>query len=381
MTQAGLGDAPLPSFVLTQEDVDRLLSDPSPESRMSVLDHVSKHYNRHSFGEREREVAEQIFRLLMKDVVLAVRETLAIKIQDNSEIPRDVILQLANDSDTVSMPILMHSTVLSDADLIQIIESNADLTKLLAITKRSHLSSHVSEALVETNHADIIGSLVKNQGAQIKEDLFEKIIHDFRNDKHVIDALAHRDRMPMTVVERLVHVASHTMAEHIKSKYRLTDHQMQSGAAAAQEDVLLYMLSNDVAEAELVAMVEQMSSQARLTPTLIAKGLCRGQLNFFIAALARLAGIPYQNAQRLISDKGDLGYDGIYAKTKLPDSMRPAIRLVLRGVQSLEHDDAIPGSRLYANRLADYILQQVGQENILHLPHFLALIRQPIKPH
>jgi hypothetical protein len=79
---------------------------------------------------------------------------------------------------------------------------------------------------------------------------------------------------------------------------------------------------------------------------------------------------------RLIADRGSHGFLGIYEKSGLPPSMFDAIRLLLRAVQELEHDSAIPGSMLYANRLVERVVNSAGDQHIEYLPYFIALIRQ-----
>ena len=71
------------------------------------------------FAGREREIAEQIFRLLVKDTALAVREALAARIKNNPEIPRDIVLHMAADVEQVAVPVLEASAVFSDADLVR----------------------------------------------------------------------------------------------------------------------------------------------------------------------------------------------------------------------------------------------------------------------
>ncbi len=85
--------------------------------------------------------------------------------------------------------------------------------------------------------------------------------------------------------------------------------------------------------------------------------------------------------RRLVNDKGDYGFNGIYAKSGLPDSMREAVHLLLRTVQSLDGNDAIPGSLLYANRLAERVLAAAGNRQIEYLSYLIALIRQNVHRH
>lgn len=373
--------SPSSAAILTASDVERLLKDDSPDSRASVLEKVTRHYNAEGFAERERDIAEHIFRLLMKDTALRVRETLADRIKENPNIPRDIVMHMANDVDTVALPVLAVTQVLSDSDFVKIIEATRDLDKLTTISKRPTVSERVSEALVETRYPDVITSLLTNDGAAIAERSLEKVLSEFRSDAGVIAAMAERDALPISLVERMVNEASTAVAEQLKAKYKLAIDQIDQETAASRDDVMLRMLKHDLPDDEVVALVRQMAALDRLTPSLVMTALCRGQLKFFTAAMAHFANVPLVNARKLINDKGDYGFRGIYAKSGLPETMFEAIRTILRVVIEMEGGEAVPGSLNHANRLAQNVLAHADGRDIEYLPYFLALIRQNIARH
>lgn len=370
------------AIFLTATDVERLLKDDSPDSRVSVLEKVSENYNAAGFGERERMIAEQIFRLLMKDATLRVRETLSERLKENPEIPRDIALHMANDVDSVALPVLKNSAVFSDADLVNIIEASRDISKLMVISQRQNVSERVSDALVETSYPQVVSSLLHNGTAKISERSMVRIIDEHKTDDDIIGAMVQRRPLPMTLVERLIQEAGDAVANQLKTEYNLTDAQLRGDINATHDDLMLRLLQPDISEQEVVALVAQLGQQDRLSASLVMTSLCRGQLTFFTAALAYYSKIPFANAVALISDKGEHGFLGLYRKSGLPESMYQAIRLVLQVVKDMVGDDAIPGSLLYANRLVENILRHAGEDaDIEYLPYFIALIRQNIHRH
>lgn len=369
------------AVILTPGDVERLLHDDSPDSRVEVLEKVSSNYNQDSFAEREREIAEQIFRLLMKDATLQVREILSSRIKENPNVPRDIVLHMAHDVDSVSLPVIAASEVLSDADLVNIVDATRDVGKLMAISQRPNVSTRVSDALVETHYPQVVSSLLGNDSAKISDRALESIIDDFRGDPAVIEAMVERKSLPITLVERLISQASDAVAGELKSRYKLSDEQLRGDKDGTRDDMMLRMLRHDLDESQVIDLVQQMAASDRLNHSLVMTALCRGQLAFFTAAMAHYAGIAYANAVRLIGDKGEHGFKGIYAKSGLPDTMFEAIRLILLVVKDLDDGEALPGSLLYANRLVERILSQAGGRDIEYLPYFIALIRQNIHRH
>ncbi|MCE3005973.1 MAG: DUF2336 domain-containing protein, partial [Rickettsiales bacterium] len=321
---------PEATSILTAADVDALLKDDSTDSRIEVLDKISLQYNMQKFSHREREVAEQIFRLIMKDTQMQVREMLAQRICNNPDIPRDIALHLALDHDRVAVPIIEISEVLSDADLVKIIDSSRDVSKLLAISRRPSVSERVSDALVDTSYPNVISALLDNQKAEISERVLAHIADTYAHEPQVIQSMVDRMRLPVTVVERLVAHVTESVAQELKKKYKLTDAQIRKETTGAREDVTLTLLSHEHDPAMIEALVKQLMDEKRLTPSIVMTALCRGQRYFFVYAMAQLAHIPAKNVEKLITDKGGIGFRALYDRTEMPASMFEAIQILLR---------------------------------------------------
>ncbi|MEJ0009943.1 MAG: DUF2336 domain-containing protein [Alphaproteobacteria bacterium] len=379
-----LSTEPNPAFppvMLTPLDVERLLRDDSADSRVDVLEKISHQYNQQVFASREKEIAEHIFRLLMKDAAIRVRELLAQKIKDNPGVPRDIVLHMANDAERVAVPMLSSSSVLSDADLVSIVEASSDLGKLVAISQRSQVSPRVSDALVGTNYPQVVNSLLANDGASISERSYQKIVEEFRSEPAVMETLAGRSELPIGLVERLANQASSAVAEKLKARYHIPESPQQESKEPSRDELMLRLLEEDVQPGQVIALAAQLAAQNNLTASLVMTALCRGQQVFFTAAMAHFAGVPYENAARLLSDRGDHGFPAIFRKSGLPDSMEDAVHLILKAVQELEGGDALPGSLVYANRLAARILELSVERPVEYLPYFIALIRQNVARH
>jgi uncharacterized protein (DUF2336 family) len=363
-------------MILTKADVERLLVDHSPESRLDVLEKVGGNYNGAKFAEREREIAEQIFRLLMKDATLHVREELTKVIRANPSVPRDIVLHLAQDHERVALPILEVTEVLSDADFVNIIESSRELSKLMVISRRPKVSERVSTALVETNYPQIVTSLVQNPGATIGERTLQKIIDDFSSELHVMDAMVSRSHLPLSIVEKLIHRASEEVAAELKAKYHLGDAQMAQDTQHARDESILKLLASKPSVQDLEMLVAAMAGEKRLSPSIIVTALCRGYLNFFRVAMARLSNVPTVNATKLLSDRGGLGMQALYVRAALPQSMYEAMRLLVMVAHDLEQEKVPPGTTLYGNRMVEQLLAMAGDREIENLPYLMALIRQ-----
>src|SRR5579864_7979975 len=132
---------------LTKSDVERLLADPSPETRADMAAKVAREFRRGRLTGEERRIAEEIVRIMAQDAALRVRQALAEHLKESNSLPPDVARLLAADVEPVALPVLQYSTVLTDEDLLELVKG-ANSQRLTAIARRRTLSEPISDAVV-----------------------------------------------------------------------------------------------------------------------------------------------------------------------------------------------------------------------------------------
>ena len=207
---------------LTEEDVRKLLDNPSGETRADMAAKIGTEFRQGVLTEQERKLAEDIFRVMVKDAEVRVREALAQTLKDSLTVPKDVALSLAQDVNSVALPIIQYSEVLSDAELIEIIRGQ-DSEKQLAVAKRDLVSERVSDALVQTHNETAIETLVANDGAQLSEASLQTVVQEFGTSEGMQSALINRAKLPITVSERLVAMVSENMRSELAKRHALPE--------------------------------------------------------------------------------------------------------------------------------------------------------------
>jgi len=107
---------------------------------------------------------------------------------------------------------------------------------------------------------------------------------------------------------------------------------------------------------------------------LLLRALCMGDMGFFERGMARLAGVPLQNTRILIHDQGELGFDSIYLKARLPKRMFPAFRAGVELAHETDYDGEMNDRNRYLEKMLERILthfedpgSQMTQEDIDYL--------------
>ena len=74
-------------------------------------------------------------------------------------------------------------------------------------------------------------------------------------------------------------------------------------------------------------MVAQMQRNGRLTPSLVLRALCTGDIGFFEAAMAAKGDVSIENAQIFLSDEPSRrGLEALYRKAAMPEELYGTIR-------------------------------------------------------
>jgi len=342
---------------LTEHDVHRLLEDGSAQARIETAAKIARSFSE-GLSPKERTLAEQIFRLMLEDAEVRVREALALNLKENPSVPHDIAASLAFDEERVALPILQYSEVLTDEDLIEIVYSQS-AEKQKAIARRPNVAETVSEALVDQGNEEVVATLVANPTAHISDGSLEKVVTKFGESEMVQAPLVHRAKLPVTVAERLMTRVSEHLQQHL-----LTHHDLPPDLAAdlvmQTRERATINLSAQSSEDDVEALVRQLKQNGRLTPSIILRAACMGDIKFFEYAMAVYAAIPIVNARILIHDEGELGLNGLLQKANFPVHVFPAIRAAIDVAKETSYTGEPHDRERYSRLMIERVLTQYG---------------------
>jgi uncharacterized protein (DUF2336 family) len=358
---------------LTPSDVARLLAEPSPDLRTDLADEIAANLAGNALTPSEITIAQDIVRLLARDVEEKVRAALASGLRQSRHLPHDVALRLANDIDAVALPLLAESMVLTDDDLSEIIRHGSSIRQE-TIAGRPNLSEAVADAIITHAAAPAVVVVMGNGTARIAEDSLNRAVTRFAENDWVKQAMVLRHRLPITVSERLVTLVSKEFQEHLVKMHALSPRVATDIVLRCREQEILH-LSTGSSNEDLRRMVAQMHHNGRLTPTLMLRALCTGDIAFFEAAMAIKGNVPIANAQILIHEPKRRGLAALYRKAIMPESLYNAVRAAIDVVHETGFDGNPRDLERYRSRVitrvltmeeyvdaadADYLLEKLG---------------------
>ncbi len=251
----------------------------------------------------------QALEALAEDQLVRVREILSNALKDVAKAPPNVILTLAKDRAlTVSSPVLEFSPVLSDADLLEVINSGPIQGAMNAIAKRQSLKASVSDAIARSGDEEAISNLLANGSAQIREDTLDFIID--RAPNHLVwhEPLVMRPKLSPRAVQRLASFVAMNLLDRVQKRLDLDDETLVAVADAVEkrlaEDTKQRLAEPQWAEKDdLDAQIERLFKTGGLNAKALEKALAQGEKRFVLKALAKLGGVPVQTVNRIVSNR------------------------------------------------------------------------------
>lgn len=358
---------------LSYTDVEQLSRAPSPVTRAEVAAKIAENFAKGRFGGREKDIAVEIFRLLARDAEVQVRATLSQRLKTCSELPHDIALQLAQDIEQVSVPLLEFSNILNDDDLVAIVESSHEVAKLTAIARRKLVQPSVADALLRTRNPIVATTVIRNPGAYMEEHSLLQAIEAMSAQESVIEALMERGGLPVVCVEKIFMSVSDALKKRLAGQYHMSRHLIEGQLEYVQEMHTLGMAERSGA-VDVAALVRHLHSQHKLTSSIVIRALCVGDLRFFEQAMSLWTGVPVENVRNLMLDAGEDGFKSLYRLSPLPPTYFEAVRTLLNLVLELSRNGReIPAD--FSRRVVDSIMEKGYDLTIEYMPLLLAIIK------
>jgi uncharacterized protein (DUF2336 family) len=313
---------------LTESDLRVLVRGASEDERAAAAHKLCRRIEK-GVDEAEREAAHQVLRIMAEDAAELVRRALAVTLKNSPDLPRDVAMRLAQDVDSIAMPVLAHSPVFTDDDLAAIVRASGEL-KQVAVARRQTLSETVTGALAECAGEEAVKIACANDNAAFSEQSLKAAVDRFPKSQSVATAIAYRQVLPLSIAEKLVALVSDAVREHLMNRHALSPETAMRIALGARERATVDLVDQAARASDLRAFAAHLNQQKRLTPSLLLRALVYGNMAFFEWGVAELSGVPHRRAWLMIHDAGPLGLRAVYERAGLPVRLFPAFRVLNR---------------------------------------------------
>lgn len=162
-----------------------------PDVRADCARYFTSVYASGEMSQSLREAAAPILREFAVDALREVREAIAQQLKSCPFVPVSLARTLALDVESVAVPFIRKSSVLTDEDLVALVRVGGE-TKQITVAERNTVSEVVSGALVATENRNVVSALLANANAAIAEQTLHDVIALVGDDAFVQERLARR---------------------------------------------------------------------------------------------------------------------------------------------------------------------------------------------
>lgn len=213
--------------VSTPREIDLELADDAlDEVRVQLAHKISRLLPGLSDKEntRIREMTIKVIEKLASDSLPRVRQLVAQEIKSSTDVPKSIIVNLAQDAEiAVSARVIEYSPLLSDDDLLELIATSEVEGVLAAIAMRNPVSDNVSEAVVATLDIPAVTALLANQNAAIRAETLDRIVEHAKNVEDWHKPLVFRPELSIRAIRRIAGFAASSLLQTLSEKHNLDD--------------------------------------------------------------------------------------------------------------------------------------------------------------
>lgn len=343
---------------LTRDDIQRLSSATDSEGRALAARKFCARFASVDLSDDERAIGAEVVRLLAEDAAEMVRRSLSVTLQRSTHLPSDVALKLAQDVDSIALPVIAGSPVLSDEDLVEIVRTSS-ARRQAAVAARASVPESVVHELVELGDREAVKILASNNGARFDDRGYASALNRFDGDADVLDQFVLRSALPVTITEKLIAHISDEAMQTLVNRHALPPQLAVELAEGARERATVDLVEQAGLSDEPRRFVQQLQLNGRLTPSLILRSLFRGHMSFFEHCMAELGSVSHEKAWLLVHDAGSLGLETLFKRAGMPERILPVARAAVSAWHSLEvGPNGAPDIIRFRRLLAERILTQ-----------------------
>jgi uncharacterized protein (DUF2336 family) len=291
-----------------------------------------------------RDLAIQAIEILADDQLPKVRAMLADTLKNIADVPRPLVLKLARDAEAiVSVPVLEYSPLLSDEDLLSIIESGAFGEPLAAIARRDRVSEPLSDAIAVTLDEKAVGALLANPSAQIREETLDMLVeyapdricwHRPLVERPMLSVMA-IGKIAKFVASALIDVLSTRNGLDPKTRSQLSREMTRRLETEAASAKIIEGNTGSAGAAPAEAGGEEAAGDlhalGNLDEAAIMDAIERRDRGFTLRALALLAALPEARISQILASKQPRSISALTWKAGL--GMRTSVKLQQRMAQ------------------------------------------------
>jgi uncharacterized protein (DUF2336 family) len=323
----------------TPAKANRLLADDADDEVRAALARKIARLIPHLKGEeseRIRDLTLETLERLAQDQLTRVRAIVAAEIKGCKAVPADLVRRLARDPEmSVAGPLLEYSPLLSDADLLEIVNFARVKDVLTAVARRRNLSVAVCDAVISSMDIGATAALLDNAAANISKTSLEALVDKAAAIEAWHAPLVRRPNLSVRVVRRIAGFVSASLIEKLAARPGLEPQLAAELKLRSRRAINEGALEEQDTDAERT--VREAATHGALDDHFVAAAADIGQREIVMHALSVLAHAEFAVVQRVLESRNARAVTALVWRAGLQMRTAVAIQTALLKLPDILH--------------------------------------------
>ena len=294
--------------------------------------------------EDDRAAAEGALLMMLDDASPLVRQAMAEVFARSAEAPAAIVQALSLDQPSVALPILEHSPLLIDADLVDIVA-----------TGNCEMQCAVCAAIAEVGAPAAALELIENAHAELAPFSWDRIVERHGHLAAIRESMLVLDDLPAATRAALVAKLSDTLAQFVLARNWMSADRVVRIASEARDRSTMNIAARSRGH-DMRDLVRHLRATGQLTAGLILRALLSGNLELFDHALSELSDLPQARVSALLHERGGASLQALLIRAGLPEATFAAFKVALEASQEIGYVDTVAGAARLRRRMVERVL-------------------------
>jgi uncharacterized protein (DUF2336 family) len=324
-------------------------------------------------SEDDRAGAEGALLMLLDDASPLVRQAMAEVFARSADAPAAIVQALSLDQASIALPVLEHSPLLIDADLVDII-ATGNCEMQCAIARRINLPASVCAAIAEVGTPAAALELIENAYAELAPFSWDRIVERHGHLAAIRESMLVLEDLPAATRVALVAKLSDTLAQFVVARNWLSADRAGRIVGEARDRSTVNVAATSRGD-DMRGLVRHLRATGQLTAGLILRALLSGNLELFDSALAELSDLPQARVSALLHDRGGASLNALLTRAGLPESTFAAFRAALEVCHETGFVGTVQGAAILRRRMVERVLTRCETDGQATEPLLILLRR------
>ncbi|MDF2367332.1 DUF2336 domain-containing protein [Sneathiella sp.] len=251
--------------------------------------------DRLKFSDSEKDIMADIICRITTDVEKSIRAKFAKNLALREDVPKSLLVFLANDQIEVALPILQGCGLLAEYDLLEIVKHRSNQHRL-AIAARDNIGEEVCSTLCEINDPHITVTLLNNHSARIPLLTLNYLGEQSEYIPEYQRPLLERPFLPNPIAEKMYRWVSMSLREYIATNFDVDIRALEMDIKDRKETIQSISKESDPS----FRLVEKLHRSGELSTRFMIKSLHQGEIDLFEFAFAKLLGVESDEIRDII---------------------------------------------------------------------------------